>query len=344
MSRNILRRGAGVLLFFLAQASGAWAQIEGYAGPGWCMLAGREGFSEMTSLGPVMFKAGKGRYLGPQIAYEESSAEGPGIFLGGIKAEFHLASLSAGSYSTSLTASLMGGAAKLGSDAEASLQAALGLDANLLLTPSLVLSAGPVAALRWSPDGFALLPGLAFSLKEGTTEGEARPVLDLEAKGLRIGGYWQGLWLFMDGRGLFIDGGGTRLVLPSGLAFGITGGVLRQKIEGEGSVLSIMQSGLTAEWNHSPLPFLTLTPRVMSGLHLCGWFDDAGTMDGGAFFIVRPELSLHLGILPFLELGGGLGYALLLGDPAVSKPLPELSGLAISILARVGERRPRQQD
>jgi hypothetical protein len=143
---------------------------------------------------------------------------------------------------------------------------------------------------------------------------DAKPLIPLKEGGLRIGGYWQGLWVFVDGRAGFVDGGGTRLQLPSGLAFGVTGGVLRQRIEKSGSALAVMLAGVTIEWDRRLTSWFTLTPRVTTGLAMYGWQAPDGTMDGGPHFMIRPELSAYVGILPFMEVGGGLGYQVVTGE------------------------------
>jgi hypothetical protein len=311
--------------------------LQGYAGPGWSVLFGPVGTGEMASLGPVMFRIAPGGYLGPIIAYEESASEGPGVFLGGIKAEGYISRLSRGFYSTSAALSILGGAAGLNSSADFAARINGELNANFLLFPSLCLAVGPLVSLQYESGDVAILPGFTFALKEGTV-GDAKPLIPLREGGIRIGGYWQGLWIFSDGRAGFIDGGGTRLRLPSGLAFGITGGVLRQRIEKSGSDLAIMLTGVTAEWNRRLTSWFTVTPRVTTGLALYGWQAPDGTMDGGPHFMMRPEVSAYFGILPFMEVGGGVGYHLVPGEADTAIPIDQLSSVSFTIQARVGER------
>jgi hypothetical protein len=312
-------------------------KLQGYAGPGWSVLFGQGGTGEMASLGPVMFRISPAGYLGPVIAYEESASEGPGVFLGGVKAEGYLARLSRGFYSTSAGISILTGAAGLNSTAEFAARINGELNANFHLLPSLCLAVGPLVSLRYQAEDLTVLPGFTFALKEGTVI-EAKPLIPLREGGIRVNGYWQGLWIFTDGRAGFVDGGGTRLRLPSGLAFGITGGVLRQRIEKSGSDLAIMLSGVTAEWDRRPVSWLTVTPRVTTGLAMYGWQAPDGTMEGGPHFMIRPELSAYLGILPFMEVGGGVGYHIVAGEADTTIPLDQLSSISFSIQARVGER------
>ena len=312
-------------------------ELQGYAGPGWSVLFGPGGTGEMASLGPVMFRISPAGYLGPIISYEESASEGPGVFLGGVKAERYLDKLSRGFYSTSAGVSILAGAAGLNSSAEFAARINGELSANFLLFPSLCLSVGPLVSLQYENEDVAFRPGFTFALKEGTV-GEATPLIPLREGGIRIGGYWQGLWVFTDGEAGFIDGGGTRLRLPSGLAFGITGGVLRQRIEKSGSDLAIMLTGLTAEWNRRLTSWFTVSPRVTTGLAMYGWQAPDGTMEGGPHFMIRPELSAYVGILPFMEVGGGVGYHLVTGKADTTIPLDRLSTVSFSIQVRVGER------
>jgi hypothetical protein len=312
-------------------------KLQGYAGPGWSVLFGPGGTGEMASLGPVMFRISPAGYLGPIIAYEESASEGPGVFLGGIKAEGYLDKLSRGFYSTSAGISILAGAAGLNSTAEFAARINGELNANFHLLPSLCLAVGPMFSLRYQAEDFTVLPGFTFALKEGTVI-DARPLIPLKEGGIRVGGYWQGLWIFTDGEAGFIDGGGTRLRLPSGLAFGITGGVLRQRIEKSGSDLAIMLTGVTAEWNRRLTSWFTVSPRVTTGLAMYGWQAPDGTMDGGPHFMIRPELSIYLGILPFMEIGGGVGCNIVAGETDTTIPLDQLSSVSFSLQARVGDR------
>jgi len=311
--------------------------LQGYAGPGWSVLFGSEGTGEMASLGPVMFRVSPAGYLGPIIAYEESASEGPGVFLGGIKAEGYLDKLSLGFYSTSAGISILAGAAGLNNTTEFAARITGELNANFHLLPSLCLAIGPLVSLRYQAEDFTVLPGFTFALKEGTVI-DAWPLIPLKEGGIRVGGYWQGLWVFTDGEAGFIDGGGTRLRLPSGLAFGITGGVLRQRTEKSGSDLAIMLTGVTAEWNRRLTSWFTVSPRVTTGLAMYGWQAPDGTMDGGPHFMIRPELSVYLGILPFMEVGGGVGCHIVAGEADTTIPIEQLSSVSFSLQARVGER------
>ena len=311
--------------------------LQGYAGPGWSVLFGPGGTGEMASLGPVMFRVAPAGYLGPMITYEESASEGPGVFLGGMKAEGYLDKLSRGFYSTSAGVSILAGAAGLNSTAEFACRINGEINANFHLLPSLCLAVGPLVSLRYQAEDFTLLPGFTFALKEGTV-GNTKPLIPLREGGIRVGGYWQGLWVFTDGEAGFIDGGGTRLRLPSGLAFGITGGVLRQRIEKSGSDLAIMLTGVTAEWNQRLTSWFTVSPRVTTGLAMVGWQASDGTMDGGPHVMIRPEVSAYFGILPFMEVGGGVGYHFVAGEADTAIPLDKLSSVSFSIQVRVGER------
>lgn len=312
-------------------------ELQGYAGPGWSVLFGPGGSGEMASLGPVMFRISPAGYVGPVIAYEESASEGPGLFLGGVKAEGYLDKLSRGFYSTSAGISILAGASGLNSTAEFSARLNGELNANFCLLPSLCLAVGPLVSLQYESEDFVVLPGFTFSLKEGTGS-DAKQLIPLKEGGLRVGGYWQGLWLFVDDRLGFVDGGGTHVQLPSGLAFGITGGVLRQRIERSGSDMAVMLAGVTAEWDRRLTSWFTLTPRVTTGLAMYGWQAPDGTMEGGPHFMIRPELSAYVGILPFMEVGVGVGYHVVAGEADTSIPLDRLSSVSFSVQARVGER------
>jgi len=311
--------------------------LRGYAGPGWSVLFGPGGTGEMASLGPVMFRISPRGYLGPVIAYEESASEGPGVFLGGVKAEGYLEKLSRGFYSTSAGISVLAGATGLNSTVEFTARINGELNANFHLFPYLCLAVGPLVSLRYESEDIAVLPGFTFALKEGTVF-DATPLIPLKEGGLRVSGYWQGLWIFVDGRTGFVDGGGTHVQLTSGLAFGITGGVLRQRIERSGSDLAVMLTGVTAEWDRRLTSWFTLTPRVTAGLAMYGWQAPDGTMDGDPHFMIRPELSAYVGILPFMEVGGGVGYHIVTGKADTTIPLDRLSSVSFSIQARVGQR------
>jgi hypothetical protein len=311
--------------------------IQGYAGPGWSVLFGPEGYAEMSSLGPVMFRISESGYLGPAIAYEESGSEGPGAFLGGMKAEYYLEKLSRGFYSTSAGISLLAGAGDINTVPLFTARIDAELNANFHLFPAFILAAGPMVSLRRESEDLAFLAGFTFSLKEGAGD-IGRPLVRLREGGPRVGGYWQGLWLRVKGRTVFVDGGGTRLELPSGLAFGITGGVLRQRVEQGGSDLAVMLTGVTAGWNEALTPRLTLAPRLTAGLAFYGWAAPDGGMDGGPHVMIRPELCAYLGVLPFMAIGGGIGWQFVPGEAETAIPLGPLSSFAFSIQARVGRR------
>ena len=312
--------------------------VQGYAGPGWWVLFGPGGEGEMASLGPLMFRVSESTYVGALLAYEESASEGPGTFLGGARLEAYPGRLSRGFYSTSAALSVLAGAAGLNGSPRFAAQIDAELAANFLLFPSVRLSAGPLASLRLeSGQDPAFLPGLTFSLKEGVWD-DGRPLVRFGEDGPRVGGYWQGLWTWVDGRAVFVDGGGTRIELPSGLAFGITGGVLRQKIERSGSSLAIMLSGMTAGWNWRAAPRLTVAPRVTTGVALYGWAAPDGTVDGGPHFMIRPEVSALVGVLPFLEIGGGVGWHVVAGEADTAIPLERLSSISLSVQVRAGHR------
>jgi hypothetical protein len=99
-----------------------------------------------------------------------------------------------------------------------------------------------------------------------------------------------------------------------------------------------MLTGVTAEWNLRLTSWFTVSPRVTTGLAMYGWQAPDGTMDGGPHFMVRPELSAYFGILPFMEVGGGVGYHVVAGEADTTIPLDQLSSISFSIQARVGER------
>jgi hypothetical protein len=109
-------------------------------------------------------------------------------------------------------------------------------------------------------------------------------------------------------------------------------------MEKSGSELAIMLTGVTAEWNQSLTRWFTVTPRVTTGLAMYGWQAPDGTVDGSPHFMIRPELSAYFGILPFMEVGGGVGYHLVAGEADTTIPLDRLSSVSFSIQARVGER------
>jgi hypothetical protein len=336
----VLLSAAGGLVCAHGDGQDALAPVggpQGYAGPGWAILFGPGGTGEMASLGPVMFRVSENLYLGPLIAYSESASEGPDAFLGGIKVEGYLGRLSRGPYSTSVALSLLAGAAGLNEEAGFAAQLDAELDANLLLFPSFTLAAGPLLSSRLRSERLEVLPGVGFSVKEASSDSR-RALLNWGPGGPRVGGYWQGLWTYVNGSPVFVDGGGTRVELPVGLAFGITGGVLRQRVRQGGSDLAIMLSGVSAEWNAHLTPWLTVTPRVVSGLAMYGWVAPDESIEGGPHFMVRPELCAFLGVLPFLQIGGGIGYQFVLGAPTTAIPLGRLSSLALSVQARVGPR------
>jgi hypothetical protein len=311
------------------------AGIQGYAGPGWSVLFGPGGTGEMASLGPVMFQLSEALFLGPMIAYQETASEGSDSFLGGVRFEAYLAKLSRGPFATSVMLSALAGAAGLNEKPGFAVQLDAELDANLLLFPSFTLAAGPMASLRVRSGRPAILGGFGFSVKEGTVFAQ-RSLAAWGPHGPRVGGYWQGLWTFVNGSPVFVDGGGTRVEFASGLGLGITGGVLRQLVRDGGSDLAIMLSGLTVEWNAHLTPWLTVTPRVAMGFALYGWVAPDESIEGGPHFMIRPELCAFVGVLPFLQIGGGIGYQLVAGTPETTIPLDPLSSAAFSLQVRVG--------
>jgi hypothetical protein len=311
--------------------------LQGYAGPGWTLLFDLGGAVEIGSVGPLMFRLSETAYLGPLIVYEESASEGPSSFLGGIKLEGYFSALSTGFYSTSAAVSVLAGAGRINSSPCFTTQLNSELSANFLILPALNLAVGPIASLRLIDRQISFLPGLGFSLKEGSRfNGNA--LIDSGEDDPKIHGRWQGLWIFMNSRSAFVDGGGTGLEWPIGLSIGICGGVLRQKIEQERASLAIMLSGVFAEWNFRLTEWLSVTPRVTTGVAMYGWAAYDGTMDGGPHFMIRPEICLFLGVLPFLEIGGGIGCHLVAGEPQTSIPLGPLSSLSFNIEVRTGER------
>ena len=311
--------------------------LQGYAGPGWSILFGADGAAEIASLGPVMFRVFDRIYLGPVIAYQESASEGPDSFLGGVKVEAYLSRPSWGFYSTSIALSALAGASGINQEPVFSAQLDAELDANLLLFPAFTLAVGPVLSLRLRSERLTVLPGVGFSVKESTLDGP-KALVNWGPAGPKVGGYWQGLWTFANGSLVFVDGGGTRVEFPGGLAVGITGGVLRQRVQQSGSDLAIMLAGVSAEWNAHLTGWLTVTPRVVTGVALYGWVAADETVEGGPHFMIRPELCAYLGVLPFLELGGGIGYQFVLGASNTTIPLDPLSSAAFSVQVRVGHR------
>lgn len=326
-----------------AAESAAGHDIQGFAGPGWDIrFAG--GDPGMDSLGPVMFRVGRSLFLGPTIAYSESSAEGPSRFLGGVRAEWYPPLLARGWYATSASLTLAGGASGLSGAASPAAAVPIGsatvdVNANLTLFPELTLAVGPSLTLDVSAEGASLAPGVTFALKEGTAASE-RALVDRAGDRFRVGGYWQGLFAFLDGRPYFVDGGGTRVILPSGLAFGITGGVLRMRFAGDPGYLAVMHTGITAEWNIEPLQWLTIAPRLTTGLAMYGWTladgPNAGTLQGGPTFMLRPEIMAFVRVLPFLRVGGGVGYQAAIGNPTSDLDTRRLSSVTLTIQARVG--------
>ena len=99
-----------------------------------------------------------------------------------------------------------------------------------------------------------------------------------------------------------------------------------------------MLTGVTAEWNRPLTSWFTVSPRVTTGLALYGWQASDGTMDGGPHFMIRPELSAYFGILPFMEVGGGVGYHFVAGEADTAIPIEQMSSVSFSIQVRVGER------
>ena len=318
-------------------------RLDGYAGPSWFVLFGSraageaEGGVEVTSLGPLMFRLTDNVYLGPVIMNSESASEGPDTFLGGARLDGFIPQLSHGFYSTSLGSSVMVGATGINRDPQFTAQISAEVNANIHILPYLTFSAGPVVALRTIPGDVQLLPGFTFGLKESTPVHDGA-IFKGKEDGLAIAGYWQGLWVFVNGTPAFIDSGGTRFELPGGLAVGAMGGMLRQEIREENSRLAIMLAGGTVGWNLHITEWLTLNPRVASGMEMFGWYDSEGNLDGGPHFMIRPELNAYIGILPFIALGGGVGYQFVTGEAGTAVPVDSMSSLAVNVQVRVGHR------
>lgn len=317
--------------------------IEGYAGPGWAVFFAPWAHSRFYSTAPLMFRINERIYSGPVIVYDEGSSESENSFFGGMKLEWFFDKLSLGFYSTSASISAVAGAGGLAGAPRFAAQISADVNANFVITPTVVLAAGPAAALRFEQQEVTFLPGISFALKEGTRgtgiPGRGgKPMIEIPEEGAHISGMWQGLWVFVNRTPVFIDGGGTRLVLSSGLAFGITGGVLKQNVVQNDHTLSIMIIASTAEWTWRPAEWFALSPRITSGVALFGWVDAAGQIDGGPHFMARPEFSVYLGVLPFVEVGGGIGYQFVTGEAETAVPISRLSSIAFSVQVRVGAR------
>lgn len=101
-AKSIIVVSLAVLIAALAHGMDSSATVpEGYAGPGWNVrLAGDA--SGMDSLGPIMFRLADTLFMGPTIAYSESSSEAPSRVLGGLRAEWYPRPLAGSWYATSL--------------------------------------------------------------------------------------------------------------------------------------------------------------------------------------------------------------------------------------------------
>lgn len=71
-----------------------------------------------------------------------------------------------------------------------------------------------------------------------------------------------------------------------------------------------------------------------------GWIladgPDAGSLQGGPTFMLRPEILAFIRVLPFLRLGGGVGYNAAIGTPTADLTTSRLSSVVFSVQARVG--------
>jgi hypothetical protein len=99
-----------------------------------------------------------------------------------------------------------------------------------------------------------------------------------------------------------------------------------------------MITGITGEWNFRPLSWVTITPRVTTGVALYGWWNESEqSMDGGPHFMIRPEICAFIKLLPFLSLGGGFGRHMVAGEAQTAAPMGTLSSWAFTLQFRVGE-------
>lgn len=334
------RLSAALILAAAAALSGAQepralVSASGYAGPGWSMTFGGE--ADLISRGPVLFEIRPGLFLGPAVLYSESSAEGPGRIAGAAVLDWYPRALSAGWFAVSLGLTAGAGSRDLQTPGggRAFALAVAHAEANVHLFEGLTFAAGPTLGLEADSEGVLVLPGLSFGLKEGTS-GVPRSLFRTAEGGPRVTGSWHGLFTFLDGRPVYVDGGGTRLEWPSGFAVGIGGGVLRSRFAGAGGDLAAMQVGATVDWVLRPVPWLELAPRLNTGLAMYGWLAPDDSIEGGPALMIRPEVFVLVRVFPFLRLGIGAGYHFVFGDCAPGLTTGTLSSPAFTITARVG--------
>lgn len=337
-----LRRGAALFLAAAvalarpgAQEPRALVPAAGYAGPGWSMSFCGE--PDLISRGPVLFEIRQGLFLGPAVLYSESSAEGPGRIAGAAVLDWYPRGLSAGWFAVSLGLSAGVGARDLqgGGGGRGYALAVAHAEANLRLFEGLTFAAGPTLGVEADSGGARLLPGLSFGLKEGTS-GVPRPLVRAAEGGPRVTGAWHGLFTFLDGRPVYVDGGGTRLEWPSGFAVGIGGGVLRSRFAGSGGDLAALQVGATVDRAWRPAAWLEVAPRMTAGMAMYGWLAPDGSIEGGPALMIRPEVFALVRVFPFLRLGIGAGYHFVFGNCAPGLSTATLSSPAITLTARVG--------
>lgn len=331
----LILAAAAVVTLSGAREPRALVSASGYAGPGWSMTFGGE--AELISRAPVLFEIRPGLFLGPAVLYSESSAEGPGRFAGAAALDWYPRVLSAGWFAVSLGLSVGAGGRDLQTAGGGRVYAlaVAHAEANVHLLEGLTFAAGPTLGVEADSGGARLLPGLSFGLKEGAS-GVSRPLVRTVEGGPRVTGAWHGLVTFLDGRPVYVDGGGTRLEWPSGFAVGIGGGVLRSRFAGSGGDLAALQVGATVDWVRRPVPWLEVAPRLTAGLAMYGWLAPDDSIEGGPALMVRPEVFALVRVLPFLRLGIGAGYHFVLGDCAPGLSTATLSSPAFTITARVG--------
>jgi hypothetical protein len=295
------------------------------------------GEADLISRGPVLFEIRRGLFLGPAVLYSESSAEGPGRIAGAAVLDWYPRALSAGWFAVSLGLTAGAGARdqQTAGGGRAYALAVAHAEANVHLFEGLTFAAGPTLGLEADSGGARVLPGLSFGLKEGTS-GVPRFLVRTAEGGPRVTGSWHGLFTFLDGRPVYVDGGGTRLEWPSGFAVGIGGGVLRSRFPGAGGDLAAMQVGATADWALRPAPWLELAPRLTAGMAMYGWLAPDDSIEGGPALMIRPEVFALVRVFPFLRLGIGAGYHFVFGDCAPGLSTGTLSSPAITLTARVG--------
>lgn len=313
----------------------ALVPLAGYAGPGWSLSFGGE--VELISRNPMLFEIRQGLFLGPAVLYSESSAEGPGHFAGAAVLDWYPRVLSAGWFAVSLglTAGVGDRGLQQGGDSQAYVLVVAHAEGNFHFHENLTFAAGPTLGIEVNDGRSRVVPGLSFGLKEGSS-GVPRPLIRSAEGGPRVSGAWHGLFTFLDGRPIFVDGGGTRLEWPSGFAVGIGGGILRSRFQGAGGDLAVMQVGATVDGAWRPAPWLELAPRFTLGMAMYGWLAPDNSIEGGPALMIRPEIFTFVRVFPFLRLGIGTGYHIILGDCAPGLSGSTLSSPAFTISARVG--------